>query len=526
MRRAGARGAEMVVFSGGEPTIREDLPRLFAGAAALGLKAGLITNGRRFVYPGFAARLRGLGLEYAYVSFHSPLRRRHALSAGTDSLAEVLAAIANLVRLGVEVTVNTVVTRHNIQDLRAVVDLLAPLQPRTIKLSALEPKGAALAAPGLVPPLGQASRAIADAIGYGKRRYPGLGFACEGLTPCMIEDFATLDSGLAASGFILYHEATEDSACAPDHRNRAKAAPCHDCADFEACPGVYSDYLQRRPAPPLKPRVLPMANSCVFVRKTRTPAARPFGPRRVSVLERGRGRAYETATTDFSDTEIRRILDLGQLYTTKDGRHSNIDHGRDLVKLHPLPGRNGVYSAAQGRPFARLQAILEDLVGRLRGDVLEVGCGRVPLYGLLAPLARAGRIRYVGLDPEPPGLPPEPGVRFVAREIEGFRAPPAAFDRILMLRSYNHIRLPSRVFPALRRMLRPGGRLIVVDGCAFGLALARQPARARPGQRGHFRNHDSGQARRLLEDFGFAALREVPVQRSGGNEWLLVLRRK
>ena len=169
---------------------------------------------------------------------------------------------------------------------------------------------------------------------------------------------------------------------------------------------------------------------------------------------------------------------------------------------------------------------MERLVRGLRGDVLEVGCGAVRFMDIIAARARAGELRYVGIDPKLPRLRAPGGMRLLRLSIEGFDAPQSSFDHVLILRSYNHIRLPSVAFPKLRRWLRPGGRLTVVDGSAYGLVLTRPPGPARPGEFQHFRNHTSRQARAMLEDFGFAVVRETPVRPAGCNEWLLELKRK
>lgn len=247
------RGAEMIVFSGGEPTIRRDIAELARLVRDRGLGFGLITNGRRFVYPRFGEELASLGLGYVYVSFHAPTRRAHALSARTDSFQQTLAAISNLVKLDAEVTVNTVVTRLNIGGLRRVVDLLGALRPAAIKLSAVEPKGNALDDVSLCPPLPAAAAAIADAVRYGRSRYAGIAFGCEGLTPCLLEDFDSLNDDLFTNGFVLYQEAWERSLSAPDYANRAKAASCAGCEDAERCPGVFAGYLAMRPPPLLRP---------------------------------------------------------------------------------------------------------------------------------------------------------------------------------------------------------------------------------------------------------------------------------
>ncbi|MCK5845788.1 MAG: radical SAM protein, partial [Victivallales bacterium] len=54
---AAEAGVDMVVFSGGEPTIRKDLFELCARAQSVGLEVGLITNGRMLYYKDYAERL-------------------------------------------------------------------------------------------------------------------------------------------------------------------------------------------------------------------------------------------------------------------------------------------------------------------------------------------------------------------------------------------------------------------------------------------------------------------------------------
>jgi len=546
MVRAQALGARMIVLSGGEPTIREDIVDLVRFAHGRGLKTGLITNGRRFVYPDFAARLRALGLCFAYVSFHSHSRRAHELSARTDSFRELLAALRRLVGLGVAVTVNTVVTRNNIGGLRAAADLLAGLRPAKIKFSALEPKGAALDDPALTPSLKASARAIAGVLRYGRSRHPGQAFGCEGLPPCLLPDYETLNDDLVTNGFTLFQEAAETGFSAPDTRNRAKALVCFDCARFATCPGVYRGYLAAASLP-LKPELRRRSNSFVFAPSGRSltapgrPQACPFqgrrarpGVRRLFLAAGGRWQPCAAAPADFTAAEADQVLALGQLYTARGGRHQDLDCGRDLVKLRPAPGCRGcpdrgaclgVYEAGARDAFAPLESEARRLVGRLRGAVLEVGCGAVRFGDLLSARARAGRLRYVGLDPRLPAAPSRPGLRLVRGDIEGFDAPEASFDHVLLLRSYDHIRLPSVAFPRIRRLLRPGGRLSVVDGCAYALVLPRRPPPAEPAELQHYRNHTSQEARSLLEAFGFSLVREVPVRPSGCNEWLLVMRK-
>ncbi len=61
-------GVPHVVFTGGEPTLRTDLPDLIAHAEALGQITGLNTNGRRLSDPAFVDQLVGAGLDHVQIT--------------------------------------------------------------------------------------------------------------------------------------------------------------------------------------------------------------------------------------------------------------------------------------------------------------------------------------------------------------------------------------------------------------------------------------------------------------------------
>lgn len=57
-----------VMFTGGEPTLREDLPDLIQSAETLGLVTGIITNGKRLADPTYLDRLDKSGLDHILLS--------------------------------------------------------------------------------------------------------------------------------------------------------------------------------------------------------------------------------------------------------------------------------------------------------------------------------------------------------------------------------------------------------------------------------------------------------------------------
>ena len=103
-----------VSFTGGEPTLREDLPDLIAYARnELGMRVNLITNGTR-VDASLAGRLVQAGLHSAQVSLESPEREVHdRLTQVSGSFDRSLAGIRHLRDAGIPVHTNTTINRMN-----------------------------------------------------------------------------------------------------------------------------------------------------------------------------------------------------------------------------------------------------------------------------------------------------------------------------------------------------------------------------------------------------------------------------
>ncbi len=104
-----------VSFTGGEPTLRADLPELVRYAVAdLGLRVNLISNGT-LIDAELAARLRDAGLASAQISLEAPDAARHdALTGAVGSFARSVAAVGHLRDAGIRVHTNTTINRDNL----------------------------------------------------------------------------------------------------------------------------------------------------------------------------------------------------------------------------------------------------------------------------------------------------------------------------------------------------------------------------------------------------------------------------
>jgi 2-polyprenyl-3-methyl-5-hydroxy-6-metoxy-1,4-benzoquinol methylase len=101
--------------------------------------------------------------------------------------------------------------------------------------------------------------------------------------------------------------------------------------------------------------------------------------------------------------------------------------------------------------------------------VLDVGCGR----GTFVAIARDLGYDAHGIDPHlPAALASSYLRRGTPAELE-----PGAFDVALMLNVAEHVPQPRPLFESVRRVLAPGGALLVT--CPYGDSLARRAWRAR-----------------------------------------------
>lgn len=241
-------GVEMVLFSGGEPTLRKDLPRLARVATGLGLRWGLITNGRRLAYPDYREALLGLGLEFVHTSLHGADAATHDEVVQCAGYDDILDALRGLTGHGLELQVNTVITRSNAAQLHALSDLLVPLAPLTHKLCLMEPRGLFKEHENdlLIRPE-EAGKSAMDAVRRARSRHGGSGLktVIEGFPLCQVWKERDAVENLLTNNIRYMSEAFEDGFFESDHGERKYPATCRQCARRDDCPGVYLGYVER-----------------------------------------------------------------------------------------------------------------------------------------------------------------------------------------------------------------------------------------------------------------------------------------
>lgn len=121
-------GVFILTFTGGEPTLREDLPELLLYAQNKGMVTGLVTNGRKLKDKAYVEILEKSGLDFVQVTLESHDAAIHDLMTAIDgSWKETVAGIKNAVSSQIYVTTNTTLSKHNAPSFLETIDFLKTL---------------------------------------------------------------------------------------------------------------------------------------------------------------------------------------------------------------------------------------------------------------------------------------------------------------------------------------------------------------------------------------------------------------
>ena len=149
LRRVRQIGIPHVCFTGGEATLRDDLPELVSGAQALGLVVGLLSNGRRLADGAFTRRLAQAGLDHVQITLesHDPAIHDRMVRA-QGAWQETVAGVRNALDCGLYLMTNTTLLEDNAGSILETIDFLADLGVPTVGCNALiySGKGAAVGA--------------------------------------------------------------------------------------------------------------------------------------------------------------------------------------------------------------------------------------------------------------------------------------------------------------------------------------------------------------------------------------------
>ncbi len=116
-------GSPVLLFSGGEPLTRKDLPELAEYARSKGMRAVISTNGT-LIDETMAKTLKEIGLSYVGISLDG-IRETNDKFRGMDGAFDLaLGGMRNCRAQGIKVGLRFTINRRNVQDIPAIFDLI------------------------------------------------------------------------------------------------------------------------------------------------------------------------------------------------------------------------------------------------------------------------------------------------------------------------------------------------------------------------------------------------------------------
>lgn len=205
------------------------------------------------------------------------------------------------------------------------------------------------------------------------------------------------------------------------------------------------------------------------------------------------------------------VQGCGQLYRDLSGKPSIDDFATEVVQLvhcdaclacPDLPTCCRCHEPATRSFFLEDEAWFLAFAASLDDDVLDVGMGQVPYLADAMTRVRDGRLRLLGLAPDPAGAAVRAslGIPVHVGDIEAFDGAAASFDHAacedamqlpgdvcdhaVAIRSLNHFIDPANALAVLARVLKRGETLTLVRSLALPLARksCRGAASRRPGR--------------------------------------------
>ena len=120
-------GVPVILFSGGEPTIRKDLPELAAYAVSKGMRAVISTNGT-LISQKMARILKDIGLSYVGISIDGMEEINDRFRGVKGAFSAALEGIKNCKAAGIKVGLRFTINKFNADEIPKIFKLLEDME--------------------------------------------------------------------------------------------------------------------------------------------------------------------------------------------------------------------------------------------------------------------------------------------------------------------------------------------------------------------------------------------------------------
>jgi cyclic pyranopterin phosphate synthase len=255
--RAAARGFRDVAFTGGEPTIRSDLPALVKHARRRGFEhVKIASNGLRYAHAAYLEHLVACGVDRFHVSMHARTDDAYEATVRRADTAPLRrAAIANLVARGLDPVADLILEEATYRELRPWIDGLVAQGVRRFALWLVSLTDANRENVASLPRIEDLVPHLASAFDDARRG--GYEVVSLHVPRCFLPGY---EEHVRHPGAELVTVVTPDEVFdlnASRLTGGVKPAACAGCPWFDQCPGLRADYVERHgdalPARPTAP---------------------------------------------------------------------------------------------------------------------------------------------------------------------------------------------------------------------------------------------------------------------------------
>jgi cyclic pyranopterin phosphate synthase len=241
--RAASRGFREVAFTGGEPTIRSDLPTLVKYAKTRGfVDVKVASNGLRYAHKPYLEMLAKAGVNQFHVSMHAFKDDAYDATVqreGSSALRKQ--AIANLVALNLNPIADLILKEDTYRDIREWILALADQGVRQFRLWLVSLTDGNAQNTHQLPRIPLVADAVKEALDVARTR--DLDVRSLHVPRCFLSGY---ENHVQHPGADIVTVVTPDDVF--DLKNSrlsggVKPAACNGCTFFDVCPGLRADYV-------------------------------------------------------------------------------------------------------------------------------------------------------------------------------------------------------------------------------------------------------------------------------------------
>ena len=242
------RFSDEVVFTGGEVTIRKDLPSLVEHAKNIGFRLIQIqTNGRMLAYKGLINELVNAGATEFSPALHGHTAKLHDyLTRSPGSFDQTITGLRNLKARNLPVVTNTVITRSNFRHLEEIALLLIRHGVTQYQFAFVHALGSALENfESIVPRMKLISPHVMKGLEAGRKR--DVRCTTEAIPACILPGYEEHMAEWILPDSRIYDGANvlDSYASYRINEGKAKGPDCMSCFYNRTCEGPWREYAEK-----------------------------------------------------------------------------------------------------------------------------------------------------------------------------------------------------------------------------------------------------------------------------------------